>query len=130
MAKEVVNKRVKVTENTTLANLGLMDQIKLLLHNFNNDEVEELKAQEEISRNQLKAKAELYRAITKATKAFEDNKHDKVLMEISQKYLTYVDEVTDKQYGLGRYYDFEIVKQDLPVEFGTKFLLTIKRRVT
>ena len=46
MEGEVISTHIKVTENTTVAKMSVIDQIKLLLRKFGNDDAAELNAAE------------------------------------------------------------------------------------
>lgn len=119
-----------MTEDTTLAKLGVLDQIKLLISKFNNNDVAELDAAEKLSGAAARMKASLLKLIKTAAKDMQDGTVQSVTMQVSSKYLPYLDDVIDPVRGEGRYYDFEVYKKDLPITFDYKFLLVIKRKVT
>lgn len=130
MDGEVVSSRIKATENTTVAKLGFIDQIKLLLHKFGNEDVAELDAAEKLSSVALKMRASLQRLFTEATKGLESGERQSVTLQVSSKYLPYIDNVIHETKGLGRYYIFEIYKKDLPLNVDYMFVVKIKRKVT
>lgn len=127
---EIVSRRIKVTEDTTLAKLGVFDQIKLLISKFNNNDVAELDAAEKLSGAAARMKASLIKLINTATEDLHDGTRQSVTMQVSSKYLPYLDDVIDPVRGEGRYYSFEVHKKDLPVTVEYKFLLVVKRKVS
>lgn len=126
----MISKRIKATESTTLAKLSFMDQFKLLIHKFNNDDAAELDAAEKLSRNTLRMRASLQNLFTKAAKGLDEGEHNSVTLEVSSKFIPYLDEVIDKKHGMGRFYNFEIRKRDLPITVEYMFVVKISRKVT
>lgn len=130
MEGEIISTHIKATENTTLAKLSFFDQFKLLINKFNNDDVAELDAAEKLSGLQLRMQASLMKLLKTAAQGLESGEHQSVTLSVSSKYIPYIDEVIHKTRGLGRYYDFEVIKQDLPINVDYMFIIKIKRRVT
>lgn len=130
MEGEIVSSHIKATESTTLAKLSFIDQIKLLLHKFNNDDAAELDAAEKLSSVQLRMQASLMKLLKTAAEGLESGEHKTVTLSVSSKYIPYLDEVIHPVRGLGRYYDFDIIKQDLPINVDYMFIIKIKRKVT
>lgn len=130
MEGEIISSRVKATESTTIAKLTVFDQIKLLLHKFNNDDVAELDAAEKLASTQLRMQASLTKLFKTAAKGLETGEHTMVTLSVSSKYIPYIDDVIDKKRGLGRFYDFEVIKQDLPINVDYMFIVKIRRKVT
>lgn len=130
MDGEVISTRIKATENTTLAKLGVFDQIKLLISKFNNDEVAELKAQETLSINALQMQASLEKLIRKAAEGLDGVGHSSVTLSVSSKYIPYMDDVLDEKYGLGRYYKFTVHKKNLPINVEYMFTIRVERKVS
>lgn len=127
---EIVSRHIKVTEDTTLAKLGVFDQIKLLIARFSNNDVAELDAAEKLSGAAARMKASLLKLIKTAAKGMQDGSMQSATLQVSSKYLPYIDDVIDPVRGEGRYYDFEVYKKDLPADVEYKFLLVIKKKVT
>ena len=128
MQGELISTHIKATENTTLAKLRPLDQIKMLISQFSNNDVAELNASEKLSASTLRMRASLQKLMNDATKHLEDGDHDSVTMQVSSKYLPYLDDVIDPVRGLGRYYDFEVKKGTLPPTVTYMFLIRIKRK--
>ncbi len=130
MNGEVVSSHIKATESTTLAKLSFFDQLKLLIHKFNNDDVAELDAAEKLSSVALSMKASLMNLLKTAAEPIEKGERQSVTLSVSSKYIPYLDDVIDSHKGLGRYYDFDVKLQDLPINVDYQFVIKMKRKVT
>lgn len=130
MEGEVISRRIKPTENTTLAKLSFLDQFKLLISKFNNNDAAELDAAEKLSRTTLRMEASLQNLFTNATEGFDEGEHTSVTLQVSSKYLPYLDDVINERNGMGRFYDFEVTTRDLPLTVEYFFIVRISRRVT
>lgn len=129
MNGEVVNTHIKATESTTLAKLSLLDQFKLLIHKFSNDDAAELNAAEKLSRTTLKMRAALQNLFTHAVEGFDEGIHTSVTLRVSSKFLPYYDDVVDKERGMGRFYNFEKLDRGLPASVEYMFIVIITRKV-
>lgn len=130
MEGEVVNVAIKATEHTTLAKLTVWDQIKLLFKKFSNEDVAELDAAEKLSGVTLRMQASLQRLFTTAAEGLKDGQHESVTLQVSSKYIPYMDDVIDPIKGMGRYYDFDVFTKDLPINVDYLFVVTIKKKVS
>ena len=130
MSAEIVSKRIKPTENTTLAKLTILDQIKLLISRFSNDDAAELKAQTSLSTIALKMEASLERLFKTAASRLEDGKHNSVTLMVSSKYIPYIDNVINERTGMGKFYKFDVIKRDLPIGAEYMFVVRIERKIT
>jgi hypothetical protein len=74
--------------------------------------------------------ASLTKLLRTAAQQLESGEHDSVTLSVSSKYIPYLDEVIHPVRGLGRYYTFEIFKQDLPINVDYMFIVKIRRKVT
>lgn len=130
MEGEVVNIAIKATEHTTLAKLSVWDQFKLALKKFSNEDVAELDAAEKLSGVTLRMQASLQRLFTTAAEGLKDGQHQSVTLQVSSKYIPYLDDVIDPEKGMGRYYDFNMVTRDLPINVDYMFVVTISKKAT
>lgn len=130
MEGEIVSTHIKATEDTTLAKLSFIDQFKLLLTKFSNNDEAELHAAEKMSAVSLRMRASLKKLFTEATKPIEEGKRTSVTLQVSSKYIPYIDDVIDPIRGMGRYYEFEVRKKDLPVNVEYMFIVRIQRKVS
>lgn len=127
MNGEKISVRVKPTKTTVLAELNVIDQLKLIFSNFQNKDEEELAASKVVSLSDMKDKAAFIQIIERAVEKLDG--HKSVTLEISSKYLFYADELLSDKSGYGRYYDFELDKPDLPISIPHTFRLKIMRKV-
>lgn len=126
MAGEIINVRIKPDKHTVLAELTILDQIKLIFSHFINKESEELDAAKTVSLNELKEKAEFITIIDNAIKELEE--HSSVTILVTSKYQLYAQEMLNDKDGLGRYYDFQLDIPDLPISVKHTFKIRIARK--
>ena len=81
MAKQIINVRIKPTKNTVLAELSVLDQIKLIFSHFINRDSEELEAARTVSLNELKEKAEFMKIIDKSIEKLDG--HDSITILVT-----------------------------------------------
>lgn len=130
METEIICTRIKATENTTLAKLGVLDQIKMLISNFSNNDAAELDAREKLSAEELKMKASLSLLFNQAAESMKERGSDSVTLAVSSTYLPYMDEIIDPIYGLGRYYKFTIYKKKLPFNVNYNVVVKMAKKVS
>lgn len=127
---EVVSTRIKPTEETTLAKLSMLDQLKLLFSKFSSDDAAELDAAEKLSVASLRMKASLTKLIETAIKEMNKNNKNSFVLAVSSEYLPYLDDVIGEEHGLGQFYKFTVFKKDLPVNVKYKMFIQVERKVT
>ena len=126
MAKQIINVRVKPTKNTVLAELSVLDQIKLIFSHFINRDSEELEAARTVSLNELKEKAEFMKIIDKSIEKLDG--HDSITILVTSKYQVYAEELLNDKTGLGRYYEFKVDIPDIPLAIKHTFKIRIAKR--
>lgn len=126
MAKQIINIRVKPTKNTVLAELSVLDQIKLIFSHFINRDSEELEAARTVSLNELKEKAEFMKIIDKSIEKLDG--HDSITILVTSKYQVYAEELLNDKTGLGRYYEFKVDIPDIPLAIKHTFKIRIAKR--
>lgn len=126
MPKQVINVRVKPTKNTVLAELSVLDQVKLIFSHFINRDTEELDAAKTVSLAELKEKAEFMTIIDRAIEKLSG--HDSITILVTSKYQFYAKELLDDKTGLGRYYDFRLYIPDIPMSVKHTFKIRIARK--
>lgn len=124
---EIVCVRIKPTENTVLAELGIFDQIKLIFSHFINRDSQELDANKTVSLTELKEKSEFITILDRAIAKLE--KHKSVTLLVSSKYQFYLKQVLDDKTGLGQFYNFEADIPDIPVAVKHTFKLRISKKL-
>ena len=126
MERQVINVRVKPTKNTVLAELTVLDQIKLIFSHFINRDSEELDAARTVSLAELKEKAEFMTIIDNAIKELDE--HKSVTILVTSKYQVYAQRMLDEKDGLGKYYDFQVTIPDIPLNIKHTFKIRIARK--
>ncbi len=126
MAKQIINVRIKPTKNTVLAELSVLDQIKLIFSHFINRDSEELEAARTVSLNELKEKAEFMKIIDKSIEKLDG--HDSITILVTSKYQVYAEELLNDKTGLGRYYEFKVDIPDIPLAIKHTFKIRIAKR--
>lgn len=126
MAKQIINIRIKPTKNTVLAELSVLDQIKLIFSHFINRDSEELEAARTVSLNELKEKAEFMKIIDKSIEKLDG--HDSITILVTSKYQVYAEELLNDKTGLGRYYEFKVDIPDIPLAIKHTFKIRIAKR--
>ena len=126
MAKQIINVRIKPTKNTVLAELSVLDQIKLIFSHFINRDSEELEAARTVSLNELKEKAEFMKIIDKSIEKLDG--HDSITSLVTSKYQVYAEELLNDKTGLGRYYEFKVDIPDIPLAIKHTFKIRIAKR--
>ena len=119
---------IKLTDNIKPSSLGVMDQIRLMFSKISNDDVAELDTQEKLSVSRLKKLAALSRFIDTATKRLNDLHESCVTVQLASEFLPFIDEVIDPVRGKGRFYDFEVIKPDIPIEVKHQFIVRIRKK--
>lgn len=127
---ELISKRTKPTENTTLQQLTVFDQIKVLISHFNNTDARDLDAMEKLSAAELRKKAALNKLFLDAADSMKMKGCQSVTISVPSSFLPYFEEVTNSITGLGRYYNFELIKNDLPIVLDYDVIVIMSRRVT
>lgn len=123
---ELINVRIKPTKNTVLAELSVLDQIKLIFSHFINRDSEELDAARTVSLSELKEKAEFMQIIDKSIEKLDG--HESITILVTSKYQVYAEELLNDKTGLGKYYDFKVDIPDIPLAIKHTFKIRIARR--
>lgn len=118
---------IKVTEKTRTTHLPVIDQIKLLLGKVSNDETAKLEASEKVSRANLEMQSALSNLVNEVTSKMRELGKTSATVSISSRFKPYFEDVLSTEYGKGRFYDFEIIDKDIPVE-GVDYYLIMKIR--
>ena len=58
----------------------------------------------------------------------QDMGKNSVVISLSSEFLPYIDEVIDPIYGQGRFYEFEIIKRNIPINVKHSFIVKIKKK--
>lgn len=126
MGKQIINIRVKPTKSTVLAELSILDQIKLIFSHFINRDSEELDAARTVSIAELKEKSEFMTIIDKSIDKLEG--HDSITLMVSSKYQFYAKEMLNDKNGLGQFYNFDLTIPEIPMSVKHTFKIRISRK--
>lgn len=127
--KKEICRSIKLTESINTAALSITDQIRLLFSRAVNNDEAELDARTKYNVENARRKSALSNLLTKAIDRMQELGESKVTIGVSSEFLPYIDEVTDSKRGLGRYYDIEVWKKDLPQTIRYRFTVVISKRV-
>ena len=123
--KQEVYRSIKLDDNTNRAALGLVDQIKLILSSISHNDDSELDVAEKLSVNKLKQVASLNSLLNKAIERMKELGKTSVTLNVSSKYLPYIDDAVSVEKGLGRYYDIQVFKRNLSMSVQHYFVVRI-----
>lgn len=124
-----VYRSLEITDDIQTSKLGIIDQLRLLFANFSNDDSAELDTAEKMSTDKLRKVAALTNFIERALRRMDELQEASVTMKISSEFLPYIDEVMSNDTGYGRFYDYSVVKRDIPMYVKHCFILRISKRV-
>lgn len=123
-----VYRSLEVTEDIQTAKLGILDQIRLITANLSNNDIAELDAMEKLSVDRLRKISSLSIFIEKTTDKMKKLGEKSATVKLSSEYLPYLDEVIDKKSGFGRYYEFNVMKKDIPLSVKHTFIMKISKK--
>ena len=123
---EIINVRIKPNKGTVLAELSVLDQIKLIFSHFTNRDAEELDAAKTVSLTELREKAEFMTIIENAIAELDE--HKSVTILVTSKYQVYAKSLLNDKDGLGRYYDFKLDIPDIPLSIKHTFKVRVARK--
>lgn len=103
-----IYRSIELDDSVKTSSLGVLDQIKLIIKSFTNNDEAELETESRLSRAKLRKLAALRSFIDRAIEEMQKRGESMVTLKINNEFLPYVDEVIDKQYGYGRFYDIKI----------------------
>lgn len=127
--KKEVCRSIKLTENINTAALSITDQLRLLFSRATNNDEAELDARTKYNVENARRMSALNNLLTKAVDRMQELGESKVTIGVSSEFLPYIDDVVDAKRGLGRYYDIEVRKKDLPHTIRHKFTVVISKRI-
>ena len=87
MKKEVISRRVKVTDDTTVSRLSLVDQIKLLIAQLSHPETERLRSQAQVIRREAIGRSSTHKALREACDSLAKSDDKYMTISIKSSYL-------------------------------------------
>lgn len=112
IGQKEIYRSIVADDNVKTSSLSIIDQIKLILKVFSNNDDAELETYSRVSRNTAIKKAALSRLIEGATEKMQKTGNTSVTLQVAVEFTPYLDEVIDTKYGYGRFYNFKVYKQD------------------
>lgn len=130
MKKEVISTRVKVTADTTVSRLSLIDQIKLLIAQMSHPEVERLRGQAQVLRRESIARSSTHKALREACDSLAKSTDTYLTISIKSSYLPYLNDIINPTTGLGQAFDFYITerKEDSTLDYDV-YIKIVKKGV-
>lgn len=126
-AKEVARSPV-LNDDINLARLSTLDTVRLMLSKLQKNDMDELENAEKISVEKLKCTGALNSLIEASVNEMNLRHQNSVTLNVSSKFLPYVDEVVDKEVGWGRFYDIEVFKRDIPQSVKHYFIIQVRKK--
>lgn len=126
--KKEICRSVKLTDNVNAAELGFIDQLRLLVAKVANKDEAELDAKLKLSMAELSKKAALEKLFDTALERMHELGEKRVTIGVSSEFLPYIDEVIDPVSGRGRFYDFEVYRKNLPITVRHKLTVVINTK--
>ena len=123
-----IYRSVELDDSVKTSSLGVLDQIKLIIKSFTNNDEAELETESRLSRAKLKKLAALRDFIDRAIAEMQKRGEHMVTLKVSNEFLPYVDEVIDSKYGYGRFYDITVGKGQRSSVVSKYFILRIKTK--
>lgn len=115
-------------DNSELTKLSIQALFRLIVNSFTRDESDELEMAERISTDKLIKLGSLNRLVQEVTNNMTKYKASSATLNLSSKYLPYMEEVMNRDTGWGRFYDIEWFPRDIPDSVPHKFLCVIRKR--
>lgn len=118
---------VEVTEETPIAKLSILEQIRLLIVKLSNENREQLKAQDAETQEILRLQANLLEFFEKSTAPLREGKETKVAVQVSSKFLPVLDTVLQSN-SIRTFYNVEVIKPDIEydIDYFFKVILEVK----
>lgn len=124
-----VYRHVKLTDNIKTTSLSIMDQLRLMFSKLSNDDVAELNTNEKLTSEKMRKVAALTDFLDKVTDRLSNTNQPSVTVSVASEFLPYIDEVINDVSGKGRFYDFEVMKKNIPIDVKHQFIVKIKKKI-
>lgn len=118
---------IEVTEETPIAKLSILEQIRLLIVKLSNENREQLRAQDAETQEVLRLQANLLEFFEKSTAPLREGKETKVAVQVSSKFLPVLDTVLQSN-SIRTFYEVEVIKPDIEydIDYFFKVILEVK----
>lgn len=118
---------VEVDDKTPVQKLGLMDQLRLLLRKLTEDPANELKADDAVTAEYLKLKADCTDFIKRAAKPLREGTNESVIIQISNQFKPVLKDVITSP-DIANFYDIKLAKPKIDYDIPLEYLLEISNK--
>lgn len=129
----MVNKKrlgvyTEIDENTSLAKLSILDQLRAIFSRMAQDDARELENDDAFAIDEATRKANLEDFLRKATKPIREGRHTSVSMRISSDFESVYDDVVNSP-SITKYYNVKTVRPRIDYEVHYSILLRLEVKV-
>lgn len=117
---------VDVTENTPIQKLSVMDQVRVMIKKMSHDDAEELRADDAVTQNLMRLKADLMGFLDTALEPLRQGKKYAVSVLIPNEYAPVLDEVLSST-KIANFYTVKVTRPD--IEYDIKYDIRIDLEV-
>lgn len=117
---------VDVTENTPIQKLSVMDQVRVMIKKMSHDDAEELRADDAVTQNLMRLKADLMGFLDTALEPLRQGKKYAVSVLIPNEYDPVLDEVLSST-KIANFYTVKVTRPD--IEYDIKYDIRIDLEV-
>lgn len=117
---------VDVTENTPIQKLSVMDQVRVMIKKMSHDDAEELRADDAVTQNLMRLKADLMGFLDTALEPLRQGKKYAVSVLIPNEYGPVLDEVLSST-KIANFYTVKVTRPD--IEYDIKYDIRIDLEV-
>lgn len=117
---------VDVTENTPIQKLSVMDQVRVMIKKMSHDDAEELRADDAVTQNLMRLKADLMGFLDTALEPLRQGKKFAVSVLIPNEYDPVLEEVLNST-KIANFYTVKVTRPD--IEYDIKYDIRIDLEV-
>lgn len=118
---------IEVDENTPIQKLSVMDQFRVLIKKMTADDSAELMAEDAVTLNLLRLKADLTGLLDKALEPIRQGKRRAVSISLSNEFDPVLDEVINSP-NISNYYYVDVTRPDIEYDIPYKIRLDLEVR--
>ena len=118
---------IEVDENTPIQKLSVMDQFRVLIKKMTADDAAELMAEDAVTLNLLRLKADLIGLLDEALEPIRQGKRRAVSISLSNEFDPVLDEVINSP-NIYNYYYVDVTRPDIEYDIPYKIRLDLEVR--
>lgn len=118
---------IEVDENTPIQKLSVMDQFRVLIKKMTADDAAELMAEDAVTLNLLRLKADLTGLLDEALEPIRQGKRRAVSISLSNEFDPVLDEVINSP-NISNYYYVDVTRPDIEYDIPYKIRLDLEVR--